>query len=147
MVIGQAVGKPLWSFLISLVVHFIFDMIPHGDSRLYASYKNGEMKKRAVTTVTVDSILTILWVIFSLDTVSSEIRRSIVYGIAGSVLPDLLVGLGETFRENKWLKKFDALHLYLHSLIVKKINRDWPWLIGITFQMAVFTVLACVIIR
>mgnify|MGYP001612728838 CR=1 FL=1 len=144
MIIGQTVNNPSLAFLTGFITHFIFDLIPHGDSRLYKNYKNGEMKKRAITSVTIDGILTILWVLFLSDAVSPEARRAITYGIAGSVLPDLLVGLGETFR-NKWLKKFSNLHLIIHNSFVTKIKKDWPWIIGVLFQMTVIIILVGVI--
>ena len=141
MIIGQAVQKPVWSFIIGFIVHFIFDIIPHGDSGVYNKYKNGEMRKRAMAIVTVDSILTILWVLWSMEAFTGDIRRSVTAGIAGSVLPDLLVGLSEAFKKRNSLQKFQKFHIRIHNLIVEKIHRDWPWIIGVTFQMAILLIL------
>ncbi len=99
------------------------------------------MKKRAVTSVTVDGILTILWVLFIGDIVSPEARHAMTYGIAGSILPDLLVGLGEAFQQNKWFKKFSGLHFAIHSCLTTKIKKDWPWMVGVLFQLTVITIL------
>jgi len=141
MIIGQTVQKPIWSFVIGFVVHFIFDIIPHGDSGLYDKYKNGEMKKRALAIVTVDSVITILWVLWSVNAFTGDVRRSITAGIAGSVLPDLLVGLSEVFKKRDSLQKFQKFHIRIHNLIVEKTRRDWPWALGLAFQAVVMFVL------
>jgi len=141
MILGQAVQKPVWSFIVGFVTHFIFDIIPHGDSGVYTKYKNGEMKKRAVAIVTVDAVLTILWVLWSMEAFTGDIRRSVTAGIAGSVLPDLLVGLSEAFKKRNSLQKFQRFHIRIHNLIVEKIHRDWPWIMGVAFQATVLLIL------
>jgi hypothetical protein len=99
------------------------------------------MRKRAMAIVTVDSIITILWVLWSVDAFTGDVRRSVTAGIAGSVLPDLLVGLSEAFKKRNSLQKFQKFHIKIHNLIVEKIHRDWPWILGVTFQMAVLLIL------
>jgi len=141
MIIGETVKRPLWAFLIGLACHFIFDMIPHGDSRLYKNYKNGEMKKRAVASVTVDSVLTILWILFATETLPIGSRSAVTAGIAGSAIPDLLVGLSETFKKIKALAKFQNFHIRVHNLLTNKIKKDWPWVVGLTFQICILAIL------
>ncbi len=61
---------------------------------------------------------------------------SVAMGIAGSVLPDAVVGIHELkpTRATKW---FHTFHFWNHNLIALRV-RDWAFLSGATWQLAFF---------
>src|SRR3989339_696868 len=93
-VIGEAVGNPLLGFIIAIAVHFLVDIIPHGDSFISDNYRVlKRRRKQAVAYVTTDAACAILFVLFIVNVRDVTLIRSISMGIIGSILPDLLVGL------------------------------------------------------
>lgn len=121
--IGQTIQEgPALIFFLSFTSHFLLDLIPHGDHHHVVDYYFGKKEKlRAIyNTLVVDSIATvILVVIFMMYTHLNKV--AIAWGIIGSVLPDLLVGLNElvTSSKTKW---FTNLHFRFHNALVHRIN-------------------------
>ncbi len=54
--IGQNSASPWLAFLLGVASHFILDLVPHGDSRLYHSYKAGNSLARSIIYTAVDSV-------------------------------------------------------------------------------------------
>jgi hypothetical protein len=140
-IIGQNAHNRIFAFAIGFIIHFFIDLIPHGDSDIYDRYKKGELKKRAISMVMIDGILTILWILFLTDVVPTDKKNAMTAGIAGSVLPDLIVGLSETFKKIKSFRNFQKLHINIHNCVIKKIKKDWPWLMGASFQLLILAIL------
>lgn len=107
---------PILAFFIGMATHFISDIIPHGDSGLYKGYVSGSKVKRAVAYVVIDGVVAILFVLFLFNTQVFDHRLAISMGIAGGVLPDLLVAVYELFRV-KGLRWFHRVHFFFHNMI------------------------------
>ncbi|MFA6131828.1 MAG: hypothetical protein WC702_02035 [Patescibacteria group bacterium] len=119
-VIGEAVGNPLLGFIIAIAVHFLVDIIPHGDNFLSNNYRILKRhRKQAVAYVTIDAACAILFVLFIVNVRDVALIRPISLGIVGSVLPDLLVGLYD-LTKIKYLRWIFNLHFAFHNFIIKK---------------------------
>lgn len=139
-VIGEAVGNPLLGFVIAIAVHFLIDIIPHGDNFLSNNYRILKRHRRqAVAYVTTDAICAILFVLFIVNVRDVALIRSISLGIVGSVLPDLLVGLYDITKV-KYLRWFFNLHFTFHDLIIKK-RGDVPLRYSLIVQAALVLLL------
>lgn len=145
--VGALIGEqlpnaPVWAFVLAFVSHFIADIIPHGDSKLYKGYVSGSKMRRAVAYVTFDGIAALLGTLVLFNTKFIDHRLAISLGILGGVLPDLLVAICELLRikQLRWFYKF---HFFFHNLIISR-RGDIPLGVGITLQIAI---LALVITR
>ncbi len=138
--IGALIGErfastPFLAFGLGLVLHFVADIIPHGDSALYKGYVSGSKVKRAIAYVTLDGLAAMVLVIGLFNTDLNEHRLAISLGILGSVLPDILVALYQVFHLET-LSTFNKLHLFFHNLVTSK-KGDIPLSLGIVMQMLV----------
>ena len=119
-VIGHATGNPLFAFIFGFISHFIIDMIPHGDTGLADNYKIKKIRrKQAFAYVMVDAVVAILFILILANTKDIISVRNFTWGIAGSVLPDLVVGLYE-ITKSKYLRWFNTLHFFFHDFFVKR---------------------------
>lgn len=132
-VIGRFSPNPIIAFILGFLFHFLLDIIPHGDMKTYDDYRSGKILRRSVAIIMLDGIFSIYLTILTLvgqNRFGDEM--SIAAGIAGSVLPDVLVMSYEVIKM-KILKKFYTFHFYFHRLISKK--REIPYLFGIVYQI------------
>ncbi len=117
--IGFAVGNPILGFIIGFTSHFLIDIIPHGDSNISKNLRVHKRKKGAFTYGTIDGIAAI-YIILLLTPIPKETSEiAFSAAIAGSILPDLLVGLHD-LTKSKFLKPINDLHFFFHELLVKK---------------------------
>ncbi len=151
-ILGRYIPNPLLAFLVGFISHFLTDMIPHGDSAVYKRYKCGVNKKRSQALVLIDSALAITVTLLILNLGNFESLHAASFAIAGSVMPDIIIGL-HILLEPKWLTKhqwlvsgplirgwleaFHRFHFFMHDFIVERW-RDWryQWH-GTIFQGAV----------
>ena len=89
-VIGHATGNPLAAFVIGFIVHLLVDAIV---------------------------AMTLVMILFNVKDIVSI--REFTWGIVGSVLPDMLVGLYD-LTKSRFLKWFFDLHFFFHDYFVKK---------------------------
>lgn len=119
-VIGHATGNPLLAFIFGFISHFLIDMIPHGDTGIADNYKVKKVRrKQALAYVMVDAVVAILFVLIIANTRDITSVRNFTWGIVGSVLPDLIVGVYE-LTKTKYLHWFNKLHFYFHDFFVNR---------------------------
>lgn len=119
-VIGKAFGNPVLAFVFGFISHFLIDMVPHGDTGLsdnYRIYKKNQ--KRAVAYVTVDGVVALLFVLLLANTRDIESMSTFTWGIIGSVIPDLIIGLYE-ITKTPLLKWFNSVHFFFHDFFVTR---------------------------
>lgn len=139
-VIGHAVGIPFWAFIFGFISHFLVDMIPHGDTGLSDNFRVHKRKrKRAVAYVVVDAIIALFFVLILANTRDLESIRTFSWGIAGSVIPDLIVGLFEVTKTPA-LRWFIRLHFYFHDFFVHR-KGDVPLYYAIMAQIVLIAYL------
>lgn len=118
--IGSAVGNPILGFFLGAASHFLVDMIPHGDNQLADLFRLHKKKRKlAIAYVTVDAVVAMYMVmaIFLVRTDGTNV--AFAAAVAGSILPDLLVGLSDIFR-TKALKQFCRFHFFFHDFFSRK---------------------------
>lgn len=139
-VIGQQLGgNPILVFILAFISHFLLDIVPHGDGHHVHDYYHGGRKKlkSLYSVLTVDAIATIIFVSWAFAYLQLN-RVSVAWGIIGGVIPDLLVGLSEIWKQ-KWLKFFTKLHFVVHNALIDVIKvKPWP---GAVLQLIIITLL------
>ncbi|MDO8617412.1 MAG: hypothetical protein Q7N87_00750 [Candidatus Uhrbacteria bacterium] len=133
LIAEQIPNHPIAAFVLGMASHFLSDIIPHGDLNLYKGFISGSKVKRAVAYVVVDGIAAIFFVMFIFNTKIFDHRLAISMGIAGGVLPDLLVAVYELFRV-KGLSAFHRFHFFFHNLISGR-HGDLPFASGSAMQL------------
>ena len=119
-VIGHATGSPLIAFALGFISHFLIDMIPHGDCFLSDNYRiHKHNRKQAVAYVMVDAVVAMFVVLILYSIKDIDSARNFTWGIVGSVLPDLMVGVYD-LTKSKFLKWFFDLHFFFHDFWVKR---------------------------
>jgi hypothetical protein len=119
-VIGHATGNPLLAFIFGFISHLLIDMIPHGDTGISDNFRvHKRRRKQAVAYVMVDAIIAIIFVLLLANTRDIESMRAYSWGIAGGVLPDLLVGIYE-ITKTRFLRWFNTLHFFFHDFFTNR---------------------------
>lgn len=118
----QVATNPLMIFILAFASHFLLDFIPHGDRHHVVDYYKGKKKllKQIYATLVIDSAASILYIVLIM-TKTNVNRWAIAWGIFGSVLPDLLVGLAELLK-NTYLAAFKKFHFIIHNALIHKIR-------------------------
>ncbi len=118
--IGSTVANPILGFFLGVASHFLIDMIPHGDNNLADLYRIHKKKRKlAVAYVTVDGILAMYMVMAVFLVRTDGTHQAFAAAVAGSILPDLLVGLSDVLRW-KPLKQFYKFHFFFHDFFSRK---------------------------
>ncbi len=118
--IGSLTGNPVIAFIGGFVSHLLVDMIPHGDSKLADNFRVHKIKrKQAVAYPAIDAVVAILFILFLISSKDISSMRTFAWGIAGAVLPDLLVGLSDLIKI-PILKKFYKFHFFFHDFVINR---------------------------
>ncbi|MBU0706921.1 hypothetical protein KKG41_00955 [Patescibacteria group bacterium] len=126
VLISQRFESPLVVFLLSIIVHFIMDFIPHGDENLYQPWES--KRRRAVWFSSIDFALVVIMIMVLYNTVDLPRFALISAGLAGSLLPDLISHvfplLHKKFREVFLFRSLGFLRkkVFLLHPIVKSNN-------------------------
>jgi membrane-bound metal-dependent hydrolase YbcI (DUF457 family) len=120
--IGQQVDENLFAiFLLGFISHFLLDLIPHGDAHQVKNYfeKKTEHLKKLYYVLVTDSAASIIMVTWLMAYANIN-RVAVAWGVIGSVLPDLLVGLNEVWKKSK-IQWFYDWHFKVHNALIHKI--------------------------
>ena len=129
-----APGHPFLVFIVAFVTHFLIDVIPHGDADLYDKYLQGQKVLQARLYVALDVVASALLLAFLLTRpFDPGVREMVIWGLAGGILPDILVGVYEQF-QLKTFARFHAFHLFFHNLATKRMG-DISFFGGIVMQV------------
>lgn len=133
-VIGETIGNPFLGFTIAIIIHFLVDIIPHGDNFLSNNFRILKRhRKQALAYVTTDAVCAILFILFIVNVRDVALIRPISMGILGSVFPDLLVGLYD-LTKSKYLRWVFRLHFAFHDVIIKR-HGDIPLKYALVVQI------------
>ena len=133
LIAEQMPNHPYLAFGFAIASHFLSDIIPHGDSNLYKGYVSGSKVRRALAYVTIDGVVSILFVLFLFNSQQFQNRFTMTMGILGGVLPDLLVAVYEVTKV-RGLRWFHRVHFYFHNLVSHRIG-DLSFPSGFAMQM------------
>lgn len=141
VMVGASLGllvapdRPWLAFGVGFLSHLLIDVIPHGDADLYQNYLSGKQVRRAMAYVGTDAVCAILLTIILLNSpLHEDIRGIVSWGIAGGVMPDLLVGAREKLKIQV-LDGFHRFHFFFHNSLSKRYG-DVPMWLGIGGQAA-----------
>lgn len=131
--IGLAVNNPALGFALGLCTHFMLDTIPHGDSALGAKHFGNKKSVGPYAYAAIDNGIAIYLLLFLVNITPHAMLLALSTGVAGSILPDVLVGVYEASRR-RWLKSFFTLHMRIHNTFTSKFG-DVPLIAGIAYQI------------
>lgn len=140
IIIGQYVPNPLFAFIIGFVSHYIFDIIPHGDSKAPEKYKN---PIHIAFAGIIDLVVLSLFLIFLFFNQVELLRLNILLAVLGSMLPDILQAFYFVYRK-KIFKKLQIFHNFWHDLISHKYA--FPLWLGLSFQLLLLIIFTIIII-
>jgi hypothetical protein len=142
VMVGASLGllvapdRPLLAFGVGFLSHILIDIIPHGDADLYENYLNGKQVRRAMAYVGTDAACAVILTLILLNSPLHEaVRGAVSWGIAGGVVPDVLVGAREKLKIQA-LDGFHRFHFFFHNMVSKRYG-DVPMWLGIGGQAAV----------
>tara|TARA_B100001971_G_C18096134_1_gene486190 strand:- start:61 stop:525 length:465 start_codon:yes stop_codon:yes gene_type:complete len=138
---GQIISQPLLAFVIGFALHFLFDIIPHGDEGL----KNWKLfrtrRKRIVAAASLDFVGVMIMTSIWLKNADITYIPSMLAGIAGAIAPDALWGLYE-LTGTPILRWYYNFHKKLHHVLTKK---ELTMKQGFVYQGIVLLVLTWII--
>ncbi|MEY4722878.1 MAG: hypothetical protein RLZZ324_391 [Candidatus Parcubacteria bacterium] len=151
--VGNSVSSPVAAFSLGVISHFFSDMVPHGDTHMYAGYKSGERVTAALLYVGGDALATVIMLLTLFLSQDFTSTRNVALGVLGGLLPDLLAGLFEVLKPKKrnWihlqLGKFHGFHMKNHNFIIHNArhDKDIPMRYGLLLQSVVLTSLLIMI--
>ncbi len=135
IIIGQHTGNIWLAFLSGVILHFLLDIIPHGDEIFApASGRLSEIEARRMAKIGLVDLLimTSLLFIFYQNKIIN-LNLPIIASVIGSIVPDLVIGFYLIYRYS-WLEKYLSFHQTLHNML-KKIAI--PPLVGMAIQLII----------
>ena len=139
IIIGQNVHNPFLAFVFGLASHYLFDLIPHGDTNAPAKWKNNI---HIAFAALVDMTILIIFLLF-LGTKIQIINLNIALAFFGAIIPDFLQGF--YFLSSKKMFRFaQKIHDFFHFLIAD--TWEWKFTTGIILQILFFIFLITIIL-
>lgn len=121
-VIGKNISDPWIIAILSIVFHYIFDAIRHGE---YVDTMDSKTAlKNTCWKVAVDFSLAVILILVIVHEFDSLTVRNIFIGIFFSVLPDFFTFLYWQTKK-KFLKPLYKFHTWCHRLPRKSPKRKW----------------------
>ncbi len=117
-IIGETSPNVLIAFVLGFISHFSLDIIPHGDTRLIKEkFKFSRDEINLLKKLTLADVL-VMSVILALLYVTGHVTDilSVMFGIAGALLPDFIQGI-YVLTEAPLLKKYFSLHWNIHYVL------------------------------
>ncbi len=150
IIIGKQIDNPIIAFVVAIISHFILDIIPHGDQKLGKKFfglrfggnelTDAEKSLKAIALYgLIDAFSLIFLILYLFRNFPILDSDSVTWGIIGSILPDMLVGLyviGK-FKPLKWFYEF---HTWNHHLLLNKMKSDIPLKVGMLFQLCLLII-------
>jgi len=145
MVVGSKIQSAPLAFLISFLLHFVFDIIPHGDKELGKKFFGLDLRKfrehddfRAIALYgTLDACFLAVFLAFMFKNFAFVRDDTIIWAIIGGILPDILVAFYK-LTNSKYLRWFYNLHNRNHLWLLDKMKKDLSVKLGIIWQATVW---------
>ncbi len=125
--IGSYVDQPFIAFLLGFISHFLLDILPHHDGNIFTKGQVPKSRRefyfnKVIGLIYFDLCLAII-VAGALFTNNIHfLTKSIIWGIIGGILPDIIQALNFFWYKNKFLQQFNQLHNLLHYSPRKPIS-------------------------
>jgi len=120
IIIGQHTNNIGLAFLGGVILHFLLDIIPHGDEIIASSSKKPtETDARRMAKIGLIDLLIMTSLLFILyQNKIIDLSPSVIAGVVGSIIPDFVIGFYLIYRYS-WLEKYLSFHQRLHNLLIK----------------------------
>lgn len=146
-IIGTEISAPWLAFIVSFAAHFVMDVIPHGDHEMGKKFfglvgkklSEEEEIKKMVAYEVLDLFVVVFFVMYAFKNFYYAKDDSVVWGIIGGILPDVIV-FTYFVTKAKWLKWFFNFHKWFHHLIINRLGRDMPLKAGMAMQAALMLI-------
>jgi len=117
--IGHYIENPGIAFMLGIISHYFFDMLPHYDSDFSArSQTVKSLRKKHLSKIVGLIYLNVsIAILVGAAILTNNIHfltPSVFWGIIGAILPDILTALEFFFRKNFVIKKINEFHDFLH---------------------------------
>jgi len=148
MVVGKTVASSPLAFILGFVLHFVLDIIPHGDEKLGKKFfgieigkfqRHDDFKPLALYG-SLDACFLGIFLAFMFKNFEFVRADNVVWAIFGGIIPDVLVAFYKLYNI-KPLKWFYDLHNSIHTVLLKRIKKDLPLKYGIAWQGLIFVFL------
>jgi tetrahydromethanopterin S-methyltransferase subunit F len=113
------IHQPILGFIIGFILHYVFDIIPHGDTKVSKKYHN--VIYMTLAGLIDLAILSSTFIVIML-TKNKFFNWVQILTICGSVLPDALLFFQFIWPQNKFLLRMKKLHHYIHNQLVNKFG-------------------------
>lgn len=145
LVIGRAVTSSPLAFILGFILHFILDIIPHGDEKLgkkffgieLGKFRHHDDFKPLALYGSLDACFLAIFLAFMFKNFAFTRADNVVWAIMGGIIPDVLVALYKLYNI-KPLKWFSDLHSANHRILFRFIKKDMPVKFGIVWQVLIF---------
>lgn len=139
VVIGEKTNNLFLAFLFSFLIHFIIDLVPHGDKKLAClteiqsqpGSESIEKFRQFVKITAIDGGLMVLLILWGYGFNLFKNPLSVSFGIMGAIAPDILVASYFMLSKNFILRGLERIHNFFHYGLIKK---EIPFKIGIFLQ-------------
>jgi hypothetical protein len=133
------------AFILGFVLHFILDIIPHGDEKLgkkffgieLGKFRQHDDFKPLALYGSLDACFLAIFLAFMFKNFAFTRADNVIWAILGGIIPDILVALYKLYNV-KPLKWFYDLHNANHWILLKHIKKDLPVKYGIVWQALIF---------
>src|SRR3990167_10207482 len=127
VLIGSYINSSPISFLVGFISHFFLDMLPHRDGNFP---RHGHSAKslsklyfnKIVSLIYFDVCLAIVVAGMLFTNNYYFLDQSIIWGMIGAILPDVFQALSFFWKKNRFFKKFNEFHNFLHYTPEKQIS-------------------------
>ncbi len=139
VIIGQQVNNPVLALIVGLISHYLFDLIPHGDTNAPKKWDNLiHLAFIALIDIFIMTLM-LLWLGFKIDLGN----LSVCAGFLGAVIPDFLQGI-YFLSGKKYFILHQKFHNFFHYLIADKY--EWNFFTGIILQVIFLIIILTYII-
>lgn len=127
VLIGSYINQSFVAFIISFISHFFLDMLPHRDGNIKTKGETAKTLRKLyfnkiVGLVYLDICLAIVVAAALFTNNLHFVTRPIIWGIIGSILPDVIQALNFFWPKNWFLQKFNGFHRFIHYSPEKPVS-------------------------
>ena len=131
--LGLQVANPVLAFVLGMVSHFVFDIIPHGDRGMARTRLNPERRLPEVVDArerckflliaVVDNLIALAMLVW-LSRLLPVTSLPVLLAVFGAALPDALQGV-TAFTRFRFLDAYTRLHHRIHFLLPRDVSLGW----------------------
>lgn len=147
--VGALAPDPVSAFALGVLSHVVLDIIPHGDENLGPqcagpTCTHREEARFASKLGIIDGVIMCGALALLLTPWVRMPATTVLWGIAGGVIPDVLQGLGMMFPKIRPFARFKELHDYNHAHIIRY---DPPLALGMVVQVVTLVAIVIATVR